>query len=110
MATKTGSRERSYTWKAKQQSPGNKMENRPRSDNLYHTSRWTKESREFKKSNPLCVLCKQQGKIKASEVTDHVIPFPVHPDFWDKRNWQALCRDCNRDKGNKDKQILNATH
>ena len=36
---------------------------------------------------------------------DHIIPFPLC-DFWDKTNWQSLCRKHNIEKGNKDKRLL----
>nr|DAP90113.1 MAG TPA: HNH endonuclease [Caudoviricetes sp.] len=38
---------------------------------------------------------------------DHIIPVAVCSDFWDKTNWQALCRKCNIEKGNKDKRLIN---
>lgn len=87
--------------------PGNKMENRVRSADEYHTSRWTKESRAFREANPLCKICESKGIVRASEVVDHVVPFPVCRNFWDKTNWQAICKNCNIEKGNKDKKLIN---
>ena len=34
---------------------------RPKSDERYHTWRWTKESRAFREDHPLCVLCLEKG-------------------------------------------------
>lgn len=79
-----------------------KMEDRPVSDSRYHTRRWTRESAAFKASHPLCEECGRKGRITPAEVTDHIIPVGFH-DFWDQRNWQALCRKCNIVKGNQDK-------
>lgn len=105
MPSKPGSRERNYGYKSAPRD--NKMGNRPRSNDLYHTSRWTKESRAFRRSYPLCEHCKKEGKIVPADVTDHIIPFPVCPDFWDMNNWQALCNRCNIQKGLKDKELIN---
>lgn len=91
-------------WKPKARE-NDKMQHRPRSHDLYHTARWTRESREFRKKYPLCVKCQQEGIITPVEVVDHVIPFPLC-DFWDKTNWQSLCRKHNIEKGNKDKRLL----
>lgn len=91
-------------WKPKARG-NNKMQIRPRSHDLYHTARWTRGSREFRRRFPLCVKCQQEGIITPTEVVDHVIPFPLC-DFWDKTNWQPLCRKHNIEKGNKDKRLL----
>ena len=78
---------------------------RRRSDDLYHTSRWTRESRAFRLEHPLCEECRRKGIVRASEVTDHIIPYPLC-DFWDRSNWQALCGRCNHAKGQRDKRLL----
>lgn len=80
-----------------------KMEDRPVSDPLYHSRRWTRESAAFKVSYPLCAECNRRGRISPAEVTDHIIPVGFH-DFWDQNNWQSLCRKCNIIKGNRDKK------
>ena len=41
-----------------------------------------------------------------SEVVDHIVPVALCDDFWDRSNWQALCRKCNIEKGNKDKKLI----
>ncbi|WP_303180622.1 HNH endonuclease signature motif containing protein [uncultured Butyricimonas sp.] len=87
--------------------PNDKMQRRVRSAPEYHTSRWTKESRAFRAEHPLCKLCEAEGIIHESEVVDHVIPFPLCGDFWNKENWQAICQRHNIEKGNRDKKMLN---
>lgn len=87
--------------------PVKKMENRVRSRSEYHTYRWTKESKVFRESNPLCELCASRGIASPAEVVDHIIPIAVCNDFWDKSNWQSLCRKCNIEKGNRDKRLIN---
>lgn len=105
MPTRTGSRARLYGPPPTERFT--KMETRPQSRAEYHTARWTRESREFKKSNPLCKRCQAKGKIKATEITDHIIPVEIHFNFWDKTNWQGLCKTCNIEKGNEDKKLIN---
>ena len=104
MATRPGSNKRMYGW---DQPKPHGQAARGRLSDLYNTNRWRKESSEFKKVHPLCAECLRHTKIVPSEVTDHIIPHPLH-DFWDQHNWQALCRSCNNSKGNKDKEMLNA--
>ena len=79
---------------------------RERSDDLYHTFRWTRLSRAFRQSHPLCAECARNGRLKAAEVVDHIVPFPVCRDFFDESNLQSLCADCNIAKGNRDKVAI----
>ena len=81
---------------------------RERSADPYHTSRWTRLSRAWRMMHPLCEECKRNGIIKAGEVTDHIIPWPVCQDFYDENNLQTLCKDCNHAKGQKDKKLIQA--
>ena len=97
-------KERAY--KPKRVEVGAKMEDRKRSRDEYHTWRWTKLSRAFRESHPLCEQCRRRGVITPAEVVDHIIPVEVCADFWDQTNWQSLCRKCNIEKGNKDKRMI----
>lgn len=83
-----------------------RMEDRKRSADEYHTARWTRESKAYRQENPLCRKCDSVGLVRATEVTDHIIPPEVHGDFWDRSNWQPLCRRCNIEKGNHDKKLI----
>lgn len=74
----------------------------------YHTYRWTKESRQFREDHPLCEACARKGIVSPAEVVDHIVPVAVCGDFFDKANWQSLCRKCNIEKGNRDKKLINA--
>lgn len=54
--------------------------------------RWQRESREHKRSNPLCVGCLAVGRYVAVAVTDHVIPHEGNDALmWDQGNWQSAC-------------------
>ena len=79
---------------------------RERSDDLYHSARWTRVSRAWRASHPLCANCRRQGRVTAGEVTDHIVPWPVCGDFFDDNNFQTLCQACNHDKGQRDKSII----
>lgn len=81
---------------------------RDRSADLYHTSRWTRLSKAFRASHPLCSSCSSRGIIKAAQVTDHITPYPVCgiDGFFDESNLQALCEECNNEKGQRDKAVI----
>ena len=76
---------------------------RPESNELYHTVRWTKLSRRFRASHPLCARCASRGIVKEADCVDHIVPFPICEDFFDESNLQALCNQCNREKGYEDR-------
>jgi 5-methylcytosine-specific restriction endonuclease McrA len=43
--------------------------------------------------------CHDQGKTTPAACTDHIRAPKGDPvQFWDPRNWQSLCSDCNRVK------------
>ena len=79
---------------------------RERSADPYHSFRWTRLSRAFRAQHPLCEECRKRGIIKSAEVVDHIIPWPVCEDFFDRTNLQSLCKDCNTAKGNRDKKVI----
>lgn len=55
------------------------------------------------KSHPLCVMCSNEGRVTAANVVDHI---KAHAGdqalFWDKANWQPLCKSHH----DSDKQML----
>lgn len=81
---------------------------RERSSDLYHTARWTKLSKAFRASHPLCAACAAKGVIKPAQVADHIVPYPVcgYDGFFSESNLQALCEDCNHEKGQRDKKVI----
>lgn len=81
---------------------------RERSAEPYHSSRWTRLSRLYRRQHPLCAECLKQGRYVEAQVTDHIVPYPVCGDFYDISNLQSLCEKCNHDKGQRDKQIIQA--
>lgn len=58
--------------------------------------RWRIARAEFLTKNPLCVLCQQAGRVTAATVVDHIKPHKGDMQlFWDRLNWQALCKFCH---------------
>lgn len=78
-----------------------------------YTSHWARVSQQHLRQYPLCGMrapdaypdgwrgaCHEQGRITAAECTDHIRPHKGDQNvFWDRRNFQALCANCNRIKG-----------
>jgi len=56
---------------------------------------WRRESRLFLAENPWCVRL-GDGCTVAAMVVDHKIPHKGNMGlFWDRRNWQSLCKHCH---------------
>jgi len=77
-----------------------------RSDPRYHSTRWYKLSTRWRIAHPLCEECRKKGIIKAAQCVDHIIPVPVCEDFFDEKNLQSLCYECNNLKGQRDKALI----
>ena len=60
---------------------------------------WQKASKDFLAEHPLCAECLKTGKLTAATVVDHIVPHRGNTTlFWDKGNWQPLCKDCHDKK------------
>lgn len=56
-------------------------------------SQWRKARAGFLRKNQLCVQCKEQGLIVGATVVDHIKPHKGDKVlFWDRLNWQPLCK------------------
>jgi 5-methylcytosine-specific restriction protein A len=59
-------------------------------------SKWQKARLDFLSKNPLCVEHGKRGLVVAATVVDHIV---AHKNdlklFWDRKNWQALCKHCH---------------
>jgi 5-methylcytosine-specific restriction protein A len=61
-----------------------------------YTNDWVKASRAFRLAHPLCVRCEQMGRLTPTAVTDHIVPHKGDRAlFWDRSNWQPLCKSCH---------------
>ena len=63
------------------------------------TNRYRRERSAYLRSHPLCAECARQGRTVAATELDHITPYRKRPElFWDKSNWQGLCRACHERK------------
>lgn len=83
--------------------PSWRTDKRSSSERGYGTA-WRKARNAYLQQHPLCVMCKDDGKLVAAQVVDHIIPHKGGQTlFWDSAgNWQALCKPHH----NSDKQML----
>ena len=52
-----------------------------------------KARKQFLHTHPLCVECQKEGRYVKATVVDHVVPHRGDADlFWDRSNWQPLCK------------------
>ena len=59
-------------------------------------SAWRKARKQFLHTHPLCVECQKEGRYVKATVVDHVVPHRGDADlFWDRSNWQPLCKQCH---------------
>lgn len=77
---------------------------RPKRNDPHQTHRWHQYSKSYLKNNRLCKICKDKGIVELAECVDHVIPYPIHPDFWDSDNHQPLSLKCHSIKTKEDRK------
>jgi 5-methylcytosine-specific restriction protein A len=48
---------------------------------------------QFLAAHPLCVMCAAEGRYTKATVVDHIKPHRGDRNlFWDRANWQPLCK------------------
>lgn len=58
-----------------------------------YDARWQRARKAFLMGNPLCSHCKAEGRVEAATVVDHIQPHRGDDAlFWDRANWQPLCK------------------
>jgi 5-methylcytosine-specific restriction protein A len=79
----------------------------------YRTSAWKALRLNQLRSEPLCRMCKAEGRIKAASVCDHITPHRGDTAlFHDPANLQSLCKPCHdrhaqsRDRTGKNKPVI----
>ena len=61
-----------------------------------YDGRWKSARRAYLQRNPLCAECRRADKLTPATVVDHIVPHRGDMRlFWDKTNWQPLCKDCH---------------
>lgn len=72
------------------------MNSRPAGRPRLYDARWRAESKAFLKVHTHCAYCLERNKRVRSTIVDHKIPHRGDIRlFWDKRNWQPMCRTCH---------------
>ncbi len=57
---------------------------------------WQKARESYLRRHPLCSFHLDRGQVVAASVVDHKSPHKGDPKlFWDKSNWQSLCKQCH---------------
>ena len=83
----------SYCHEHKRQAQQKQDKERGTAHQRGYGSRWRKARATYLSHRPLCVMCEQEGKIVQAIVVDHKVPHKGDQDlFWDKNNWQPLCK------------------
>ncbi|WP_298491560.1 HNH endonuclease signature motif containing protein [uncultured Maritimibacter sp.] len=66
---------------------------------LYRDPRWKRAAAAFLREHPLCADCAGLGLVVGAREVDHVKPHRGDRAlFWDRSNWQALCKSCHSRK------------
>ena len=61
-----------------------------------YDAEWKKHRDQFLLEHPLCVECRRKGYVMPATVVDHITPHKGDKVlFWDKNNWQPLCKSCH---------------
>lgn len=95
--------------KAREFRPGHgkqcKEKPRPSARARGYTRKWEKARAIFLRQNPLCVACMfLHGRPRAATEVDHIIPHRGdYKLFWDRDNWQPLCKPCHSSKTAKER-------
>lgn len=73
-------------------------------------SAWQRARAHYLRAHPLCAMCQQLGRAELATVVDHRIPHKLGQAidtgdaaqieaarrlFWDRGNWQPLCKRCH---------------
>jgi len=88
-------------------------DNRGSSSERGYGYKWQRAREGFLRKHPLCVRCGESGYVVAAVVVDHIIPHKLEDSnksgdvarieksrslFWDRNNWQPLCKICHDKK------------
>ncbi|WP_417536114.1 HNH endonuclease signature motif containing protein [Methylophaga sp.] len=61
-----------------------------------YTYKWQKASKAYLAKHPLCVMHEEKGLYVQATVVDHKVPHRNDMKlFWDRDNWQGLCKFCH---------------
>ena len=71
-----------------------------------YSSAWQKASKAYLREHPLCVECLKCGIYTQATVVDHVKPHRGDKVlFWNRNNWQSLCKPCHDKKTGREDSL-----
>lgn len=57
---------------------------------------WRKAREYWLAEHPLCIECERRGLVVQATDVDHVKRHDGDRElFWDRENWQSLCKECH---------------
>lgn len=80
---------------------------RPNANARLYDRRWRKARAVFLAEHPLCWEClrKAPRRDKLAIEVDHIVPHKGDRElFWDRNNWQPLCKACHSAKTLRDQR------
>lgn len=101
------SKQRPWLVKSKAFDKTNKLNNEPTLDvEYYNSNAWRKLAKQHKIIQPVCVICKRNGYIKETKVSDHIKPSRLFPELKeDINNLQGLCITHHNKKSNIERKM-----
>jgi 5-methylcytosine-specific restriction protein A len=85
-------------WIRKPESKGNHQGGDNANRYVYNSYRHIKNRERHLRENPLCVICRKEGRLFPATVYDHIVPINRGGDPWDESNKQGLCNSCHQKK------------
>lgn len=71
-------------------------ERRGNSNERGYSYAWQQARAGFLRKHPLCAAHEKKGEVVAATVVDHIDPHKGDKDkFWERTNWQPLCKPCH---------------
>jgi 5-methylcytosine-specific restriction protein A len=66
---------------------------------LYNSTAWRSARAAHLATHPTCQQCRKEGRTTSGKDVDHIIPHRGDlARFWDRGNWQTLCKGCHTRK------------
>ena len=72
----------------------------------YKTRRWRRIREIALTKSPLCVHCRDVGRVTPARVVDHIIPVRQGGEFWSLDNLATLCDSCHSHKSGRESHGL----
>lgn len=64
-----------------------------------YTNKWRDARAQYLREHSLCVHCMRNNFITPATEVDHIVPHKGDMNlFWDRKNWQPLCKTCHSAK------------